>query len=106
MSVRAYMNHLQSLENMPDEEIMALYENVYQYGTGYMSRAMTEEEDKRYSELYELYCNDLKEPLGEIPIISSKQEYKGEGVAFCTEDGILYLPEQEMTEEELLQMVV
>lgn len=106
LSVRAYMNHLQSLENMPDEEIMALYENVYQYGTGYMSRAMTEEEDKRYSELYELYCNDLKEPLGEISIISSKQEYKGEGVAFCTEDGILYLPEQEMTEEELLQMVV
>lgn len=106
LSVRAYMNHLQSLENMPDEEIMALYENVYQYGTGYMSRAMTEEEDKRYSELYELYCNDLKEPLGEISIISSKQEYKGKGVAFCTEDGILYLPEQEMTEEELLQMVV
>ncbi len=106
LSVRAYMNHLQSLENMPDEKIMNLYENVYQYGTGYMSRAMTEEEEKKYSELYELYCNDLKEPLGEVLIISSKQEYKGKGVAFCTEDGILYLPEQEMTEEELLQMVV
>lgn len=106
LSVRAYMNHLQSLENLPDEEIINLYENVYQYGTGYMSRAMSSEEEKRYGELYELYCSDFKEPLGAVSVISSKQEYKGDGVAFCTEDGILYLPKQEMTEEELLQMVV
>lgn len=106
LTVRAYISHLQRMRNMEVAEIIDLYENVFQYDTSYMSRALSEAEEKRYSELYDLYCRDMAEPMGEAAVISSKQEYKGNGIAFCTEDGILYIPEQEMTDEEILQMVV
>lgn len=105
ISVRAYLSHMEKLRNIPDEEIIDLHENVFQHDSGYMSRAMTDAEDSRYAELYDLYCRDMAEPEGEVVVISSKTEYKGEGLAFSTEDGILYVPESEMSEEEILQMI-
>ena len=104
LSVKAYMSHLEKLKNMRDEEIIDLYETVFQYDSHYMSRAMSEAEERRFSELYDLYCRDMAEPVGEAAVISSKDEYMGEGIAFCTEDGILYMPEREMSDEEMLQM--
>lgn len=105
ISVRAYLSHMERLRNMPDEEIIDLHENVFQHDSGYMSRAMTDAEDRRYAELYDLYYGDLAEPEGEVVVIPSKTEYKGEGLAFSTEDGILYVPEREMSDEEILQMI-
>ena len=105
ISVRAYISHKERLRNIPDEEIIDLHENVFQHDSGYMSRAMTDAEDRRYAELYDLYCRDLADPEGEVVVISSKTEYEGEGLAFSTEDGILYVPEREMSEEEILQMI-
>ena len=105
LSVKAYMSHMEKLRNMPDEEIVDLYENVFQYDSKYMSRPMTEAEDRRYAELYDLYCRDMAEPEGEVKVISSKTVYQGKGLAFSTEDGILYVPEEEMSDEEILQMV-
>ena len=105
LSARAYMSHMEKLRSMKDEEIASLYENVFQYDSGYMSRPMTETEDRRFAQLYDLYCRDMAEPAGEVEVISSKAAYKGEGVAFSTEDGILYVPEREMSDEEILQMV-
>ena len=101
----AYISHMEKLRNISDEEIVDLYENVFQYDSKYMSRPMTDAEDRRYAELYDLYCRDMAEPEGEVDVISSKTMYKGEGLAFSTEDGILYIPESEMSDEEILQMV-
>ena len=105
LSVRAYMSHMEKLRTMQDEEIVDLYENIFQFDSGYMSRPMTATEDRRFAELYDLYCRDMAEPAGEVDVISSKAAYKGEGIAFSTEDGILYVPEGEMSDEEILQMV-
>lgn len=105
-SVRAYISHMQNIRNMDKETIIDLYENVYQHDSKYMSRAMSESEESRFGELYDLYCRDMAEPEGEAAIIASKEEYEGEGIAFAKADGILYLPEREMTEEEILQLVV
>ena len=105
LSVKAYMSHMEKLRNMQDEEIVDLYENVFRYDSKYMSRPMTEAEDRRYAELYDLYCRDMAEPEGEVAVISSKTAYQGEGLAFSTDDGILYVPEGEMSDEEILQMV-
>ena len=106
LSVKAYLSHLERMENMEAEEVIDLYENVFQYDVKYMSREMSQKEDKRFGELRDAYCRDLAEPIGEVGIISSKEEYKGEGIAFATEEGILYLPNQEMSDEEILQLVV
>lgn len=106
LSVKAYVSHLEKMRNMQDEEIIDLYENVYQYDRKCMSRALSEEEERRFSELFDLYCRDMAEPSGEAIVISSKDAYRGQGIAFSTEDGILYMPENEMSDEELLQLVV
>lgn len=106
ISVKAYISHMEKIRNMKDEEIIDLYENVFQYDQKCMSRTLTEGEESRYNELYDLYCKDMAEPSGEVKIISSKDTYTGQGIAFSTEDGILYIPENEMSDEELLQLVV
>lgn len=105
LSVKAYISHVERMRNLEEEEIIDLYKNVFQYDSKYLSRAMSKDEEKRYGELYDLYCRDMAEPSEEVGVISSKQEYKGVGMAFSTEDGILYIPEQKMSDEEILQMV-
>lgn len=105
LSVKAYISHMDRLENMSNEEIIDLYENVFQYKGVFFSREVPEEELESYPQLYELYCKDMAEPVGKVKIIDSKDEYSGEGIAFCKEDNILYIPERTMTEEELLQLV-
>lgn len=104
-SVKAYISHMEKLRDIPDEEIIDLYENVFQHDSSYMSRPMTDTEDSRYAKLYDLYCRDMAEPEGEVAVISSKTVYQGKGLAFSTEDGILYVPESEMSDEEILQMI-
>lgn len=105
LSVRAYVSHRQKIQNMTNDEIVNLYEDVFQYDNKYMSRAMSEAEEQRYGELADLYCMDMVEPQGEVKVISSREEYKGTGLAFAIADGILYLPADEMTDEEILQMI-
>ena len=105
LSVKAYISHMDRLENMSNEEIVDLYENVFQYKGVFFSREVPDEELESYSQLYELYCKDMAEPVGKVKIIDSKDEYSGEGIAFCKEDNILYIPQRTMTEEELLQLV-
>lgn len=105
LSVRAYMSHRQKIQNMTNDEIVNLYEDIFQYDNKHMSRAMSEAEEQRYEELADLYCMDMVEPQGEVKVITSQEEYEGTGLAFAIADGILYLPADEMTDEEILQMV-
>ena len=47
---------------MEAEEVIDLYENIFQYDSKYMSRSMSADEERRFSELYDLYCRDMAEP--------------------------------------------
>ncbi len=105
LTVKAYISHRERLKNMSNEEIIDLYETVFQYDDVFFSREVPEEELEKYSQLYELYCKDMAEPEGQVQIISTKEEYSGEGLAFCKEDHILYIPQRTLTEEEILQLV-
>lgn len=106
VSVKAYITHIARLENMSSEEIIEKYETVFGKDSHRFSRAMTEAEEHRiFEELLQMYCDDLVEPAGQVGIIETKDEYTGEGIAFSLEDGILYLPERELTEEEMLEYV-
>lgn len=105
LSVRAYIRHMDKLKNIENEKIINLYENVFQYDSRNMSRGMSESEERRYGELLDLYCTDMAEPKGEVRVIASNREYTGKEVAFSIEDGIVYLPETEMDDEQMLQLV-
>lgn len=104
-TVRAYISHMERLRNLQTEEVLDLYENVFQYDSGFMSRSLSESEESRYANQYDLYCNDFADPQGEVKIINAAKEYSGKGIAFCKKDGILYLPKEDMTDEEILQVV-
>ena len=105
LSVRAYIKHLDAIKNMSGEEVISLYENVYKYDRGRLSRGLSEEEDPRIGELFLAYSNDTAEPESEVDIIDKKEQYKGKGVAFCKEDGILYIPEDSLSDEEILEII-
>lgn len=105
LSAKAYLSHLEKIRSLQSEEIVSLYENVFQFDAKRMSRGLYAEEEVRYSELYEKYCSETAEPDDEVAIISSKEEYNGKGLAYSTEDGVLYLPKTTMTNEQILLMI-
>ena len=51
LSVKAYISHLEKIRNMEAEEVIDLYENIFQYDSKYMSRSMSADEERRFSEL-------------------------------------------------------
>ena len=105
LSVRAYIKHLDAIKNMPGEEVISLYDNVYKYDSGSLSRELSTEEDQRAGKLFLAYGNDIAEPELEVNIIDKKEQYKGKGVAFCKEDGLLYIPADSLSDEELLEII-
>ena len=72
LSVKAYISHLEKIRNMEAEEVIDLYENIFQYDSKYMSRSMSADEERRFSELYDLYCRDMAEPEGEVALFLQK----------------------------------
>lgn len=47
LSVKAYISHLEKIRNMEAEEVIDLYENIFQYDSKYMSRSMSADEERR-----------------------------------------------------------
>lgn len=140
LSVKAYISHLEKIRNMEAEEVIDLYENIFQYDSKYMSRSMSADEERRFSELYDLYCRDInyssantetsfynrelsfdelgrrkvlkmlyksgeKQPENTMPIIQKESEYSGEDIAFCVNNCTFYFPNDELSDEQLLELI-
>ena len=105
ISVRAYIKHLDAIKKMPKEEVVYLYEHVYKYDSAMFSRELSKEEDERSGRLFSDYSEDRAEPASKVKIIEKKEQYNGKGVAFCKEDGILYIPEKKLSDEEILECI-
>ncbi len=93
--------------DMTPEEMEELYKMwVYANGevSGAFSRNLQEEEDERYDALYEQYEKGLF-PEKEITIIRYTEEYGGVGAAFCVQDCTYYIPEETLSDEEMLQII-
>ena len=69
------------------------------------NRAMTEEENALFEELNACYENEGLFPKGALTMISDADEYKGKGVAYDKKSSTFFLPEKEMSEEQLLQII-
>ncbi|MCM1535209.1 MAG: hypothetical protein NC126_04730 [Clostridium sp.] len=93
---------------MTDEMIDRIYliccSTTYSESGGY-NRNLTKEEEERYEILVREYEEEGRYVDTEITVIQKPEEYTGEGVAICVEDGDYYLPEGEVTEEEFLQII-
>lgn len=93
---------------MTDEEVDRIYlaycASNLETGGGY-SRELSRSESQRYEELNERYENEGIYPEQELPIIKTLAEYTGSGVAFCQENCTYCLPEGEVSDFELLQII-
>lgn len=73
-------------------------------GGGY-SRELSLSEKQRYDILKEQYENEGVYSEQELSIIKTLDEYAGDGVAFCEESCQYCLPEGELSDAELLQVI-
>lgn len=68
------------------------------------SRPLTDSEKNRLEELRQAYLEEGYFPKRELAMLDSPEKYK-KGVAFYTARSTFFLPEEEMTDEELLELI-
>lgn len=96
------------MAQLSDERVSEIYRNMFDNPmpvSGQRSRSLTEGEQTRYDTLEARYEEEGLYIEPEIPIIHAPEEYAGAGVALCTANSTYYLPEAELTDEELLQII-
>lgn len=96
------------MEAMTDAEIDRIYlaycASNAETGGGY-SREFSQVEGQRYGELYKQYENEGVYPETELNIIKTVSEYTGSGVAFCEENSSFCLPDEALSDFEMLQII-
>lgn len=93
---------------MDDAEVDEIYRvmcSTKEAVSGGYSRALSEEEQVRYEELVRCYEEEGLYPASEPTVIWKSEEYTGEGIAVCIQDGDYYLPDAELNDEQLLQII-
>lgn len=106
--VRAVVNSLlqERMEQVPKEELKALADDLQNQKVGgdSFTRAYTEEEKRKMSEVAKKYQEGTF-PEGELAQTESAEEAEMLGFCFLVPDSTFYLPDRELTEEEMLQII-
>lgn len=106
--VRALVNSFiqERMEAVPQEEMDAIVEDIemQQVGADKFSRAYTEKEESRMSELYGQYQSGTF-PTGELMQVENMEEAGECELYFLISDSAFYLPDRELTDEELLEII-
>lgn len=95
----------QRMEGMEEQEIDELYELADADDANGFNRPFTAEEEARYQALTEEYEKNGRFPEGTFTAISDAGSYSGQGVAIDTATRTIYLPEESLTDEELLEII-
>lgn len=106
--VRAFVSSLikERMEQMPEREIVSIAENVEnqtEEADSY-TRDYTAAEEERYQNLYQKYKNGTF-PENEIPQVDSEEAAGAYEFCYLTTAGRFCLPERELTDEELLEII-
>ncbi len=95
------------MEKMNEQEMAEYFSNIttskapaFRY-----SRDMTENEKQLFEELKTAYEMDGVFPEGALSMISSVEEYNGKGIGYDSQSGTFFLPQETLTEEQLLQII-
>lgn len=106
--VRAFVNSLlqERLEAMPKEAVEEVYDTAArsQEEADTYSRAYTDSEKTRYQELAGKYLAGTF-PEGEIPQADSEEDVKEDELCFIVPRSTFYLPDRELTDEEILEII-
>lgn len=95
------------LESMKPEQVGELYSVIQkqQIDADLYSRELSETEEEKLTELREKYKKEGLFPKKEIACVKTEKDVAQGELCYCYENGTFYLPEQELSEEELLQIV-
>lgn len=108
LGVGAALNlYREKMQSMTEEEKKHYNKEVQDSeaaGDSY-SRALTEKEEKRMQSLRAAYEKQGKFPASEIRKVSRKKDIQENELAFCTENSTFYLPQETLTEEQILEIV-
>ena len=108
LGVGAALNlYREKMQSMTEEEKKHYNKEVQDSeaaGDSY-SRALTEKEEKRMQSLRAAYEKQGKFPASEIRKVSRKKDIRENELAFCAENSTFYLPQEELTEEQILEII-
>lgn len=107
-SVYAAKNYLnQRLQQMDAEEIKQYYDETQNslMNADSFSRNLYDSEREQISILNNQYLNEGKFPESEILQIKNRIDIESEGFYFVSSESKFYLPERNLTEEELLELL-
>ena len=108
LTVTAAVGALQRrMEAMNQKEIADYFVQIYtsKLGADNYNRPMKEEERNRMAQLRVSYEQEAVFPQKALTMLSSPDAYKGKGVGFYKETSTFFLPEKDMSDEELLQII-
>ena len=98
-----YQARMESMNHEKLEEYFAQLQEADVSADSY-SRPFTESETARMEELRQAYLEQGYFPKRELTLIDSPEKYK-KGVAFYAERSTFFLPEKELTDEQLLELI-
>lgn len=109
-AVNLILDRYERMKQMEQEEKDQIYEDIQNGGNlnHEESRTFTESESARFFELREKYKANEAFPEGELEVIREGEKAKGELYLLVKgnhEESVLVLPERELTDEEILQII-
>ena len=108
-TVHAVVENLakQRLESMPKEEKADLVDEIdtANVDASTYSRELTQEEEERKKELTIAYQKDGRFPEGELKRVEDESKVDKDTLCFVPETSYFYLPDRDLTDEELLQII-
>lgn len=95
------------MEEMNQEKLEEYFAQIYAAAipADTYNRSMTDEEQERLAKLENAYRNEGLFPEETIRLLDSRDAYKGKGIGYYAATGTFYLPEGELSDEELLQLI-
>ena len=107
----AILTRWDRMQEMDPQTVTDYYEEFQNGGNlSYLpSRSLTQAESERFDELQAAYNRNERFPVSELAHLQEDEAYAGTGVALRItdrgEEHILYLPEEELTDEDLLEII-
>lgn len=107
MSVFAVSLYEQRMKNINQQKLEEYYLQIQtaRVDSFHYNRPLTETERSRFDTLNQSYEEEGMFPKGALTVLESPEAHKGKGVGFYETRSTFFLPEQELTDEELLQLI-
>lgn len=102
VAVNLYQQRMEAMsrEMLEDFYAKAMVDSVFHF-----SRELSDEEAATYERLEKEYENEGRFPEGNVLFLKDYEDYRGKGVGLYADRSTLFLPDYEMSEEELLQII-